>query len=303
MAFTEARIAELQRLLEESEKRASEEQRRREEEQRRRKEAEELAKESRLQLLVQYLEACHSLSLAIQVDDFAASQESIWERLTGGSFSSQPIFPTTNQIAYVTSLIHPINSELGLRDFERDTVENAVRDISFKSHTNLGNGVNTVSQSLKNASISENSTGAMLAAPKTRRRARGKGNRADQFCIYRNKHGQNMPAIAIEYKPPHKLAREEIVVGLRSEIQPQRNVIHKTVPNLDVFEDDPAQLHHTAVAQVFAFILQAVRVEPPPQSWHDAAADLDTWAIKFDNVLREIPPTVRKERPTSAYKP
>ncbi|KAI1839791.1 hypothetical protein JX266_013997 [Neoarthrinium moseri] len=407
MESAEARIAELLRKLEESEQRLEEEQRRREEEQRRREEAEELAKETRPQALEQYLEACHSLSLAIQVvtdrslttqgdttnptgriyprriipwDDFAAGQEAIWERLTGGSFSSQPVFPTSNQLAYVRSLIHSISSELGLRDFERDTVENAVRklfgeafrdpqirsglglqgDISFESHTNLGGDVNTISESLGNVSISEHNTGAKSAAPKTaRRRNRGKGNRADQFCIYRNEDGQNIPAVAIEYKPPYKLTQEEIVVGLRSAIQPQRDVIHMTgdsfefasrtlaaavvtqlfsymigkgvqygyvctgevfiflfipedpatvyyfvsVPNLDVLDDDPTRLHRTAVAQVFAFILQAVRAEPPPASWHDAAAELDTWAMEFDDVLRDIPATVRKERPTSAYKP
>ena len=50
------------------------------------------------------------------------------------------------------------------------------------------------------------------------------------------------------------------------------------VPNLDVMEDDETRLHHTAVAQVFAFIVRALRAEPPPMSWHDAAANLDTWA-------------------------
>ncbi|KAI1878550.1 uncharacterized protein JN550_000732 [Neoarthrinium moseri] len=387
-------IARLQRMLiaseerlEEEQRRREEEQRLREEEQRRREEAEELAKESTPQVLLQYLEACHSLSLAIQVvtdrslttqgdttnptgriyprriipwDDFAAGQEGIWERLAGGSFSSQPVFPTSNQLAYVRSLIHPISSELGLRDFERDTVENAVRDISFESHTNFGGDVNTISESLGNESISKHNTSAKSVVPETaRRRARGKGNRADQFCIYRNEDGQNIPVVAIEYKPPHKLTQEEIVVGLRSAIQPQLDVIHKTgdsfefasrtlaaavvtqlfsyiigkgvqygyvytgevfiflfipedpatvyyfvsVPNLDVLDDDPTRLHRTAVAQVFAFILQAVRVEPPPASWHDAAAELDIWAMEFDDVLRDIPATIRKERPTSAYKP
>ncbi|KAK8851775.1 Reticulocyte-binding protein 2-like protein a [Apiospora arundinis] len=406
-------IKELRRLLadeksqrEEEQRRREEEQRRREEEQRRREEAEELAKESQPQTLSQYLEACHSLSLAIQVvtdrslttqgettnptgrlypqritpwQDFAARQERIWERLSNGRlFHSQPSFPTTNQLAYVTSLLSPISSEAGLRDFERDTVENAVRklfteayhdpqlrsdfglqgNISFESHTNLGR--DTLSEPMERISISDRSTGAQPAAPaRPRRRARGKGNRADQFCISRNEDGQNVPAVAIEYKPPHKLTQEEVVVGLGSEIRPQRDVIHQTgegfefaarslaaavvtqlfsymigkgvqygyvctgevfiflfipedptavhyhvaVPNLDVIDDDTTRLHRTAVAQVFAFILQAVCAEPPPASWHDATADLGTWAVEYDDVLREIPTTIRKERPMSAYKP
>ncbi|KAK8118301.1 uncharacterized protein PG998_002927 [Apiospora kogelbergensis] len=376
-------ITRLRSLLEAAENRASIEKSRREEEQRRREEAEELAKESQPQTLPQYLEACHSLSLAIQVvtnrslttqgettnptgrlyprriipwQDFAARQERIWERLSNGDlFPHQPSFPTTNQLAYVLSLINPISSEVGLRDYERDTVENAVRklfteayhdpqlrsdfglqgNISFESHTNLGSDA--------------------LAGPMERISDSNK----NQFCISRNEHGQNAPAVAIEYKPPHKLTREEIVVGLGSEIHPQRDVIHQTgegfefaarslaaavvtqlfsymigkgvqygyvctgevfvflfipqdpttvyyyvsVPNLDVVDEDASRLHRTAVAQVFAFILQAVCAKPPPASWHDATADLDTWAVEYDDVLREIPATIRKERPLSAYNP
>src|SRR5690348_15924135 len=63
--------------------------------------------------------------------------------------------------------------------------------------------------------------------PKARRKARGKGNRADQFCIYRTSNGQNVPALAIEYKAPHKLSVDEIVTGLDSEIWPERDVINK----------------------------------------------------------------------------
>ncbi|RYP39135.1 hypothetical protein DL768_010733 [Monosporascus sp. mg162] len=56
----EDEIARLRRLLEDAESRALTEQRRREQ-------AEELAKASQPQTLQQYLEACHSLSLAIRV--------------------------------------------------------------------------------------------------------------------------------------------------------------------------------------------------------------------------------------------
>ena len=48
------------------------------------------------------------------------------------------------------------------------------------------------------------------------------------------------------------------------------------VPNLDVLDDDENTLHRTAVAQLFFFIVQALRTAPPPLSWHDAAAGLDT---------------------------
>jgi hypothetical protein len=407
-AYTIITMEEIERLrclLKEAEGRALEEQRRREE-------AEELAKASQPQTLQQYLEACHSLSLAIQVvtdrslttqgdttnatgrifprriipwDDFATKQEEIWDQLsTGYSFYSQPVFPSPHQLDYVASLISPISSEIGLRNFERDTVENAVQKlvneaygnvllrsnlglqgtVTFESHTNLGKTDDSNSESIEHMSIGGDDTGATASvprslAPKARRRARGKGNLADQFCIYRTSDGRNVPTLAIEYKAPHKLSRDEIVAGLESEIQPERDVINKDgegfafasrslaaavvtqlfsymigkgiqygyictgeafvflhipddptivyysvcVPNLDVLDDDETRLHRTAVAQVFVFILQALRVGPPPLSWHDEAAGLDTWAVEYDDVLRNIPATVRKDPRASPYIP
>ncbi|RYP19772.1 hypothetical protein DL766_008357 [Monosporascus sp. MC13-8B] len=421
-------ISRLRRLLEESERqreeserqrkgaeiRVLEEQRLREEEQRRREEAEDLAKTSRPQVLQQYLEACHSLSLAIQVvtdrslttqgdttdptgrifpcriipwDDFARRQEKIWDQLlVGYPFYSRAVFPSSHQLEYVASLISPISSEIGLRHFERDTVENAVQklvdeaygdlslrdslglqgSVTFESHTNLSNTVGAVSESFEQMSIggddgAEATTPALTQpGPRARRQAKkGKGKLADQFCIYRTSDGRNIPALAIEYKAPHKLTRDEIVSGLASEIQPERDVINKDgedfafasrslvaavvtqlfsymlgrgiqygyictgeafvflhipddptivyysvcVPNLDVLDDDENRLHRTAVAQVFAFVLQALRVSPPPPSWHDRAANLDTWAVEYEDVLKNIPETIRKQPRASPYKP
>ncbi|PNY19708.1 Uncharacterized protein TCAP_07480 [Tolypocladium capitatum] len=402
-------IEELRRRLREAESRAEEEQRRREA-------AEELAEASRPQTLQQYLEACHSLNLAIQVvndrslttqgdttnptgrifprriipwDNFATRQEEIWDDLSIGDLFSLPAFPSHHQLEYVKSLLKPISSELGLRDFERDVVENAVQKlvdgaymdpllrrslglqgtVTFESHTNLGTADDDpISEPMEHMSIGRGGAGAAAsasapkpAAPKVRRRARGKGNRADQFCIYRTSDGQNVPALAIEYKAPHKLSVDEVVTGLESEIRPERDVINQDgqgfaftaralaaavvtqlfsymigkgiqygyvctgqafvflhipddpsnvyfsvcVPNLDVMDDDETRLHRTAAAQVFAFILQALRARPPPESWHDEAERLDTWAVEYDDVLRNIPATERKRKEprASPYKP
>ncbi|XP_044718710.1 kinase [Hirsutella rhossiliensis] len=379
-------IEDLRRRVREAESRAEEEQRQRKEEQRQR----EAAETSRPQTLQQYLETCHSLHLAIQVitdrslttqgettnpagrifprqiipwDDFATRQEEIWNDLSTGDLFCIPAFPSQHQIEYVKSLLKPISSELGLRDFERDVVENAVQKlvdraytdpllrsslglqgtVTFESHTNLGSTGPT-----------EPASGPKPpAAPKARRRARGKGNRADQFCIYRTSDGQKVPALAIEYKAPHKLSVDEVITGLESEIQPERDVINKDgqgfaftarrltaavvtqlfsymigkgiqygyvctgqtraflhipddpsivyvsvcVPNLDVMDDDDeTRLHRTAVAQVFAFILQALRAKPPSESWHDEAERLGTWAVEYDDILRNIPATEHHHR-------
>ncbi|KAK2052519.1 hypothetical protein LY76DRAFT_630015 [Colletotrichum caudatum] len=364
--------------------------------------------------LQKYLESCHSLSLAIQVvtdrtlttqgdttnptgrifprriipwDDFVTRQEEIWDQLKiWRSFSSEAVFPSPHQLEYVMSLISPISSETGLRNFQRDTVENAVQKlideaynneqvrsdfglqgtVTFESHTNLGQTDDAVSEAMEHMSIEREHAAAATSASrppsrKPQRRARGKGNRADQFCIYRTSDGRNVPAVAIKYKAPHKLRCDEVVTGLESEIRPERDVINKDgegftfasrslaaavvtqlfscmigkgiqygyvctgeafvflhipddptsvyysvhIPNLDVLDDDENRLHCTAVAQVFAFIIQALRAEPPPSSWHDAATALGTWAVEYDDVLRNIPETVRKSKEprASPYKP
>ena len=267
----EAELAKLRQQLREEQDLREEADRRREEEQCRREEAEELSKTSQPQTLQAYLDACHSLNLAIQVvtdrslttqgdttnptgrifpqriipwDDFPTAQEGIWAQLSpGGSFSSQSLFPSQHQLNYVISLVSPISSEIGLRNFERDTVENAVQKmvneayknpqlrnnlglrgtVTFESHTNLGDPDDTLSEHMDHISMERDDTGQPASASrppnrKPRRRTKGKGNRADQFCIYRTSNGRNIPALAIEYKAPHKLGRNEVVIGLASEI-------------------------------------------------------------------------------------
>ncbi|KAF2175844.1 hypothetical protein K469DRAFT_52759 [Zopfia rhizophila CBS 207.26] len=77
------------------------------------------------------------------------------------------------------------------------------------------------------------------------------------------------------------------------------------VPNLDVIDDDETRLHRTAATQVFAPTLQALRERPPPESRHDEAERLDTWAVQYDDILRNIPATERKRKEprASPYKP
>lgn len=77
------------------------------------------------------------------------------------------------------------------------------------------------------------------------------------------------------------------------------------MPNLDVMDNDKTRLHHTAIAQVFAFILQSLRAQPPPKTWHNKAKTLSIWAIKYNNILRDIPPSKRKRKEprASPYKP
>ncbi|ROT39292.1 hypothetical protein SODALDRAFT_339678 [Sodiomyces alkalinus F11] len=213
--------------------------------------------------------------------DFAAKQEDTWNKLAiSNTFSSQPAFPSPHQLDYVRSFLTPISSELGLRDFERDVVEHAVQrlmerthqdpllrrhlrlqgTVTFESHTNPG--VDDISTSLEEMSLGQDgvnpNTSASAAAPRPsaatrgRRRVRGKGNRADQFCIYRTSDGRNVPALAIEYKAPHKLSVDELATGLESEIQPDRDVINQ---DGEGFVFSAKALAAAVVTQLFSYMV------------------------------------------------
>ncbi|KAF1814806.1 hypothetical protein P152DRAFT_430801 [Eremomyces bilateralis CBS 781.70] len=322
-------------------------------------------------------------------DDFAMRQEEIWNALSVGDLFSTPAFPSKHQMDYVKSMLKPISSEIGLRYFEHVVVENAVQNlmdraytdpllrrnldlqgsVTFESHTNLGTTDDPISQPMEHMPLGGGSSDVVASAfiperptaSNTRRKARGRGNRADQFCIYRTTGGQKVPALAIEYKAPHKLTVDEIITGLESEIQPERDVINHDgrgfdftakrltaavitqlfsymigksirygyvctgqalvflhipddpsivyysvcLPDQDVMDDDETRLHRTAVAQVLAFILQALRASPPTQSWQDETETLGLWAVEYDDILKDIPATERKRKEprASPYKP
>jgi hypothetical protein len=76
------------------------------------------------------------------------------------------------------------------------------------------------------------------------------------------------------------------------------------IPNQDVQADDDWRLHRTAIGQVLAFTLQALAAEDPSQEWHDTAHNrLKTWEVEYQDVLRKIPETLRKDSPASNYRP
>jgi hypothetical protein len=75
------------------------------------------------------------------------------------------------------------------------------------------------------------------------------------------------------------------------------------IPSQDVNTDDDTGLHRTTVAQVFAFILRALRAKPPPTTWYEDMAWLDTWAMEYDDILKKIPPMIRKRTYHTPYNP
>ncbi len=82
---------------------------------------------------------------------------------------------------------------------------------------------------------------------------------------------------------------------------PSTACYHLSIPRLDFQEDDENRLHRTSVAQILAFVLGALAAEPPGQSWHDAAAGLETWAVEYIDILKKIPETERKAPRFSPY--
>ena len=152
---SERRREEADRQREEADRQRGEAERQREEADRLREEAVVVAAAARPQAIADYLEACHQLSLAIDIvtdkslttqgeptkptgrkfpqhiipwDNFAAMQEKTWNQLAAdNAFFTDTIYPSANQVDYIASLNRPISSELDLRNFERDTVENAVQ--------------------------------------------------------------------------------------------------------------------------------------------------------------------------------
>lgn len=110
------------------------------------------------------------------------------------------------------------------------------RAITFESYTNLGTTNNNLFKPLGNLSITKASVGDLLLAPTAvvrkpyctiKGKGKGKGNRAEQFCIYRTLDSANVPTIIIEYKALHKLSQDEVVISLASKIQPARDIINK----------------------------------------------------------------------------
>ena len=92
-------------------------------------------------------------------------------------------------------------------------------------------------------------------------------------------------------------------------IKPEENAkivyYHLAVPNADVKaqkEDFPGTenyLNRTAISQVLAFSLYAIKSVQEPQEWRERVAKtLETWEVDYEAILREIP-----ETPETAGKP
>ncbi|WQF90592.1 hypothetical protein CDEST_15606 [Colletotrichum destructivum] len=102
------------------------------------------------------------------------------------------------------SLVSPISSEIGLRNYERDSVEIAVPNlvdeaydnlrlridlglhgtVTFESHTNLGETDDTLSEHMHRMSIEKGDKDQPPSSRKSQRRARGKATRQTSFASH-----------------------------------------------------------------------------------------------------------------------
>ncbi|EGD92063.1 hypothetical protein H112_00352 [Trichophyton rubrum D6] len=313
----EKQIQELLARAEAAERRQQEEQRRREEAERLQQEERRRRLEAEAQLqpvpLPVFLQSCHELLLSIDIvtdptkttkgpvtkpanrrvpsrmliwDTFAEEQSTVWEKLyEHPSFLEEKLFPSEHQLEYVRQFISPITSEMDLRYFERETVENHVRiiidritenedlkaalglrgSVTFESHTNLGATKKKPVQreeaggTLIDTAEAETGPSAAAASQGSNSQTRDAITRgqADRFCIYRQEGDEHVPAIAIEYKAPHKLMQSEITTGLTKEIQPARDVIDKESDDSEFY---CKRLVAAVITQLFSYmVLKGVR--------------------------------------------
>lgn len=76
------------------------------------------------------------------------------------------------------------------------------------------------------------------------------------------------------------------------------------VPRYDVESDPVTGLHRTAVAQVLAFTLRAMRAERMPAMWyHTAQRTVWKWQMNPDDIFNRMPPLLRKAKRDIEYVP
>lgn len=96
----------------------------------------------------------------------------------------------------------------------------------------------------------------------------------------------------------------EVIIFVHILENPEIVEYYLCVPSEEVDLNKPTTLHQTAVAQVLAFTLRAMSDPAPSQLWHEEAARLSTWDVKFVDIFKSIVDSQRKDpKRSSAYKP
>ncbi|KAE8408328.1 hypothetical protein BDV37DRAFT_296485 [Aspergillus pseudonomiae] len=264
--------------------------------------------------------------------EFPRLQEKIWDKLNRDrTFIRKRLFQNNNFLDQIHTYFrrHLIFSEESLRYFQRDTIERFVDDILDALVQD-----NTLSRERRNPRADQFCV--HVAADQQRIPAYAVEFKAPHKLtiadLIAGLHEMELEQDAIdkdgdtfEFHARHLVAAVitqlfsymvdsgvrngyictgEAYIFLHIADDPTVVYYYLCIPNKDVNPEDKYHLHRTAVAQVLAFTLNALAAEPPPQSWFDAARqNLSTWKVEYLNVLKDIPESVRKDPPSSEYKP
>lgn len=94
-----------------------------------------------------------------------------------------------------------------------------------------------------------------------------------------------------------------VIIFVHIKDNPEIVEYYLCVPSEEVDLNKPTTLHRTAVAQVSAFTLRAIRDPAPSQDWYLAAKRLSTWEVEFVDVLKSTVDPERKDpKRASGYK-
>ncbi|KAL7963231.1 hypothetical protein V8C34DRAFT_310759 [Trichoderma compactum] len=228
---------------------------------------------------------------------FPRKIEEIWNDLsTGNFFHSQ--FPSEHQIDYVKSHIKPTRSEFGLRDFERAAVEDAGNEadefLVFKTSDGAQVPVAAIQyKPPQKLSIDQLVTGLSSEIWPERDIINPDD---DDFISTSRRLAAAVVTQLFSYMIDKGLQYGYVCTG--------EAVVFLRIP-YDASINGDLKLHRTAVAQVFAFLLQAIRTEPPPEVWHDEAEKLGLWEVEYDDILARIPLADHKRNDplTAPYRP
>lgn len=91
-------------------------------------------------------------------------------------------------------------------------------------------------------------------------------------------------------------------VYVRLDDDPSVAKVKVHIPKLDYDQNDPFRLHHTAVARMFSFVVEAASLPPPSQSW--STSTLSAWKEgSVRDILGQMPDSVKSNTNDSTYRP
>ncbi|KAL2887437.1 hypothetical protein HOO65_050558 [Ceratocystis lukuohia] len=209
-------------------------------------------------------------------NSFSDRQEEVWDLLSSSpSFSSQALFPSLIQLSNDKLKISPVSNKGVLRRNQFFILETVVEyltsqvykdpllknrlglqgTIEFGGPTSIGSTDTPLSSPMVHIPVgTDPGTTQPSDQPTqaTRQKAWARSTRADKFCLYNTSNYRNIPLVALEYKPPHKLTQDQLVTGLSSDIQPACDIINR---DGEGFEFTSKCLASAAITQLFSYML------------------------------------------------